>query len=254
MRNTKQAALQYIGDCIEVMRTLAPGSADCIITDPPYCSGGFTEASRRSATKHGQTGDSAWRYDNEDGWIFGDNMGTMGLVYLLRSMMVQADRILAPGRSVLVFCDWRMVPALAPALESTGFRWSTTVVWNKGYVLLGNGFRNQHEFILHFTKGSGDFYSKTIGNVITCKPVAVSKRIHPNQKPVKLIQTLIDVACPPGGTVLDPFQGSGVTGSAALSSGRKFIGIDKDGYWIKQSEPRLNSSGVTGLFGANEEE
>lgn len=52
--------------------------------------------------------------------------------------------------------------------------------------------------------------------------------VHPTVKPIKLMKYLIKLITPPGGTVLDPFMGSGTTGVAAIKSGFKFYGIDQD--------------------------
>lgn len=49
---------------------------------------------------------------------------------------------------------------------------------------------------------------------------------HPTQKPVAVMAPLIEYSCPPGGTVLDPFIGSGTTAQAALQLGMSCIGIE----------------------------
>ena len=51
---------------------------------------------------------------------------------------------------------------------------------------------------------------------------------HPTVKPTELMKYLCRLVTPPGGTVLDPFMGSGSTGKAATLEGFKFIGIDLD--------------------------
>ena len=51
---------------------------------------------------------------------------------------------------------------------------------------------------------------------------------HPTQKPVAVMAPLIEYSCPPGGTVLDPFIGSGTTAQAALQLGMSCIGIEID--------------------------
>ncbi len=51
---------------------------------------------------------------------------------------------------------------------------------------------------------------------------------HPTVKPLTLMEWLVKLVCPPGGTVLDPFAGSGSTGVACLRTGRHFIGIEKE--------------------------
>jgi DNA modification methylase len=51
---------------------------------------------------------------------------------------------------------------------------------------------------------------------------------HPTVKPIALMRWLCRLVCPPGGTILDPFNGSGTTGCAAVLEGFNFIGIEKD--------------------------
>lgn len=52
--------------------------------------------------------------------------------------------------------------------------------------------------------------------------------VHPTVKPTDLMQWLVRLVTPPGGTVLDPFCGSGSTGVAARREGFRFIGIEQD--------------------------
>ena len=59
-------------------------------------------------------------------------------------------------------------------------------------------------------------------------PISSAGRLHTCQKPVKLLRRMIRVSCPPGGTVLDCFMGSGSTGVAAHAEGREFVGIELD--------------------------
>jgi hypothetical protein len=51
---------------------------------------------------------------------------------------------------------------------------------------------------------------------------------HPTVKPIKLCEWLVKLICPPGGTVLDPFMGSGSIGVASVRQGFGFVGIDDD--------------------------
>lgn len=54
-------------------------------------------------------------------------------------------------------------------------------------------------------------------------------KLHPNQKPVALMQWLMqETKIPISATVLDPYMGSGTTGIACIRDGRTFIGIEKD--------------------------
>ena len=62
---------------------------------------------------------------------------------------------------------------------------------------------------------------------------------HPTPKPVALMQYLIKIYTPEGGTVLDPFCGSGSTGIAAMLEERNFLGIDLDSDYIDISRQRV---------------
>ena len=52
--------------------------------------------------------------------------------------------------------------------------------------------------------------------------------IHPTVKPVDLMRWLCRLTCPPGGTILDPFMGSGSTGVAAVRESFRFIGVEQN--------------------------
>jgi hypothetical protein len=74
---------------------------------------------------------------------------------------------------------------------------------------------------------------------------------HPTVKPIALMRYLCKLITPPGGTVLDPFAGSGSTGCAAVQEGFNFVGIEKESeyaeiarrriaYWSQAEEPKKN--------------
>lgn len=63
--------------------------------------------------------------------------------------------------------------------------------------------------------------------------------------PPKLAETCILAGCPVGGTVLDPFFGSGTTGLAAKQTGRHFIGIELNPAYCKLAEQRIGASALT---------
>lgn len=70
-------------------------------------------------------------------------------------------------------------------------------------------------------------------------PVSRERLGYPTQKPVALLNRIIDAACPPGGTILDPFCGCGTTIEAAEGRGRSWVGIDVTHYAITLIERRL---------------
>jgi DNA modification methylase len=214
----------YHSEALDTLRQLPDASIDAIITDPPYCSGAVGEAQRTAAPGQGLRSENLHRF----GWFQGDNMGTAGLVWLLRSMAFEAMRVVKPTGSLLVFCDWRMVSSIQPAIESAGLRFQDLIVWDKGSMGLGAGFRKQHELILHFTMGEPAYHDKGTANVLACPRVPKARRKHQAEKPVPLIRRLLRVVCPPGGVILDPFMGSGPVGEAAIGEGRTFIGIERN--------------------------
>ena len=66
---------------------------------------------------------------------------------------------------------------------------------------------------------------------------------HPTIKPLKLMEYLVKLtATPTGGTVLDPFMGSGTTGLACKNQGRDFIGIEREAEYIEIAKNRINSA------------
>ena len=234
----KKSWTLHQGDALRRLEQLEPESIDAIVTDPPYCAGGFTEKQKQAAVRMGVRGSGT----NAE-WFVGDNMGTAGLCHLLRSVASESLRLLKPGGSLLAFCDWRMVAALAPAMESAGLRHQNLLVWDKGSIGLGNGFRPRHELVLHFTKGGRAplFYSRSTANLITCKRISSRKRRHPTEKPVELLRELIEVVSPEGGTILDPFAGSGASGEAALQAGRQWIGIELSPGFAQGARNRLRA-------------
>ncbi len=66
-----------------------------------------------------------------------------------------------------------------------------------------------------------------------------ARNFHPTVKPTDLMRYLCRLVTPPGGTVLDPFMGSGSTGRGALEEGFRFIGIERDPEYFKIAEVRI---------------
>ena len=64
---------------------------------------------------------------------------------------------------------------------------------------------------------------------------------HPTVKPQTLMSYLIKLVTPKGGTVLDPFMGSGSTGKAAVKDGYSFIGIEREEEYFQIAEGRINA-------------
>jgi site-specific DNA-methyltransferase (adenine-specific) len=203
-------------DALEFADALPDECLDAAIMDPPYCSGAYTEAAKRQARGQGRRSGTL----REVGWFINDAMGTAGLTWLLRCVAVQLHRALKDGGCLCVFTDFRMISALQPAIESAGFRFSGKPVWDKDLPGLGNGFRAQHEEILHFTNGAGRYYRSDVGTVLRYP------RVHQTEKPIGLLADLVTLCAPKGGVVADLFLGSGTTGEACISNGRRVVGCE----------------------------
>ena len=66
------------------------------------------------------------------------------------------------------------------------------------------------------------------------------RNIHPTVKPLTLMRWLVRLAVPEGGTVLDPFSGSGSTGVAAVMEQRTFLGLEREGDYVDIACARLH--------------
>ena len=89
-------------------------------------------------------------------------------------------------------------------------------------------------------QSKGEGYDK--GQGIGLNRVIERKNTHPTVKPVELMKYLCRLVTPKGGTVLDPFMGSGSTGMAAKDEGFDFIGIEKEEEYFKICESRIKTT------------
>jgi site-specific DNA-methyltransferase (adenine-specific) len=206
------------GDCLELMKSLPDGCVDAVITDPPFSSGARTDAAK--SMRNGMVRGAKWEGD----WFTHDNMATHGFLWLMRLFSVDVLRVCRNNGTAHLFIDWRMYPNLYGVMESAGWRAKNLVVWDKQHFGMGGNYRNQHELILYAEKGTAEFRTKSLGNVLT---VARSgSEFHPTEKPVELIETLIGAVADTAEMVFDPFTGSGTTLVAAAKLGRHFLGFE----------------------------
>lgn len=213
-------ATVYHADALETLDHLRANGArfQCIAMDPPYASGSRTETGK--ATSGAMVRGRRWA----DRPIDCDQMTTTGFVWLIRETALAARELLNDGGSLFSFIDWRQWPNLVGALESCNLRVNQMVVWDKGSFGMGNGFRSQHELIVHASKGTPTVVDHGVGNVIRC-PRADDAH-HPSPKPPELLGALLRVATAPGDAVLDPFMGAGSTIVAARTLGRLATGVE----------------------------
>ena len=74
------------------------------------------------------------------------------------------------------------------------------------------------------------------------------KNEHPTVKSLKLMRWCVRLVTPAGGTILDPFMGSGSTGVAAIQEGFKFIGIEREPKFMKIAKGRIALAKEPGLW------
>ena len=107
--------------------------------------------------------------------------------------------------------------------------------------------RNEGLFEFDDKQYSHDGRKKSIENPYQ-RNKSISKNSHPTVKPVELMKYLCRLVTPKGGTVLDPFMGSGSTGMAAKDEGFNFIGIEREKEYFKISEQRIKTTAPLSEF------
>ncbi len=90
-------------------------------------------------------------------------------------------------------------------------------------------------------RNADDMKDSKIDNDVTGRFVTQKKNIHPTVKPIKLMKYLCRLITPKGGTILDPFMGSGSTGMAAKEENFDFVGIEKEEEYFNIATARIES-------------
>ncbi len=228
----------HLGDCLEVMPTLAAGSIDAVICDPPY-------------------GTTACKWDS---------------VIPFAPMWAELKRLIKPRGAIVLFGSQPFTSALV--MSNPGmFKYSW--VWDKknssGYLDAKKRPMRRHEDITVFSDGAALYYPIMRKGVLRLKggmknpsqvwrkhdstvsynddyyPTSVieitnanrSEKVHSTQKPLALMEYLVKTYTNEGDTVLDFTFGSGTTGEACINTGRHFVGIEKDAGYYAIAEQRL---------------
>lgn len=230
------------GDCMDLMREIPDSSVDMVLTDPPYSSGGLFAGDRKVSTRTKYCDcdySGAARFQN----FSGDNMDQRSFTEFMRMVLAKCRQKVKPENVCAVFVDWRNLPAMVDALQAAGWIYRGIVVWYKGNCrAVPNRFRNDCEYVVWGTNGPRKTeYYKGVSVFPGCyhvPSVQTKKKHHQTEKPVELLEKLLAI-CPDGGTVLDPFMGSGSTGVACANTGRGFIGMELDPGYFETAQQRI---------------
>ena len=212
-------ATLYLGDCLEILPTIP--YAVLPLTDPPY---GIDYQSARRTDK------TQWhpKIANDTNLDF------------MPAVLAELFRMTPEYAHAYIFCRWDKWP-----LPWGEWKASNMLVWDKlqhGTGDLENSFGPQHELCAFLTKGRRGFNGKRPVDVLRCPKVPPEQLVHSCEKPVALLQRLVELSSDHGGIVIDPFMGSGATGQAAMRAGRKFIGIEIDEKYFDISCRRIEDA------------
>ena len=238
----------YHGDAFELMASVQDDSVDCVWTDPPYflSNDGITCV----AGKMVKVNKGEW--DRSNGL---ENDHEFNLAWL-----AECQRILKPAGAIWVSGTVHVYLSVGMAMLQLGYRILNDITWEKPNPPPNLGrrcFTHSTETVLWATKAEKGSKHRHIFNydlmreenggrqmktVWTMPPPGQSEKLHgkhPTQKPVSLIERCIRASTNPGDIVFDPFAGSGTTGVAALSLGRKFLGTEFSEEYSSLSRARL---------------
>jgi DNA modification methylase len=204
------------GDCTDagvVARVMAGERADAIVTDPPY---GIHYRSNQPAWDGTQR-----RTQREFG---SDDFDATWIA-------VWAD-VLADDAPVYVFTRWDVLPLWKVALEDAGLKIKQRLIWDKSHFTMGDldYYGSQTEDILFCIKGKPVLHwEQRRGNVIKTSSITYApegRTEHATQKPLAVIEPLVQDCAASGEIVSDPFSGSGTTLIACESLSRRCRAVE----------------------------
>jgi len=221
----------YKGNCLDFLKTLNNESVDLIVTDPPY-----------KVTSYGCSGNA--------GGMIAKKQTMQGKIFEHNDIEPQdyaAEfyRLLKDGGHCYIMTNHVNLINMLNSFTDVGFHFTKSLIWKKDNKIMGRFYMSQFEYILFFHKGTGVQINNCGTSDVLEIPNVKHKDIdganlHDTEKPVELMQILVENSSQPGEVVLDPFMGIGSTGIASLMTGRSFIGAELDDKYFDVASKRLS--------------
>lgn len=222
----------HLGDCRDWIPKVA---ADLVVTDPPY-----------DVKTRGGGG-----IMNERPYIVNGELHSMD-----KGMPEGVlEACIAMTSNVYVWGNWASIRRYLPTAEG----YSTNLLsWHKSNPIPAckNKYLNDTEYCLFIRRDRrmyGGFADHRTWWVTPLNTADKRRYGHPTVKPLDIIRTMVRNSCPPGGTVFDPFMGTGTTGVAAIMEGRSFVGCEIDPRWYAVAEARIAEAQASVRDGNNNE-
>lgn len=207
------------GESLEEMRKMPDSSVDLIVTDPPY-------GINTKSTGAGKL----------NPWADLTNSA-----YWYTAWFLEAKRILKPTGAMWACLNWRSMVTFQKASCDSMWPITSLLVWDKCWIGPGGsaGLRPSYELVALFAMPDFRIPNRGLADIQKFKWSSRKPNGHPAEKPVDLMKFLIEESCSEGDLVMDPFMGSGTTGEAAISLGRRFEGVELDPAWVDVASTRI---------------
>lgn len=209
------------GDCLELMKDIPDGSVGLVLTDPPY---GIDYQSQRKKDK------AQWMPK-----ILNDKKPFVEFIQGLK-------RIVSQNGAVMVFTRWDVQQLFIDEMTANGMKPKNIIIWDKkihGMGDLRRAYGSKYESIIFWANDEFRFNGKRPTDIISECRVLPKDLLHPNEKPIKLLEILIEQTTKESDTVLDCFMGSGSTGVACINTNRNFIGMELDERYFNVAQNRI---------------
>lgn len=230
----------YNGDCLEIMKLIEDNSINLCIVDPPYevqaqgCGGGKNKWNGGSRFKGGN---SVFGIENSQDKLFN---------YLTpEQYFSELSRVIKGDSHVYMFTNDKNLHKMVVEAEKHKLKLMNILVVNKTQGTYFSYYQKYCEFILFFrsTKGKAKYINNCgTGNYFEYKFTRGKNKLHPSEKPVRLLEELILQSSEENDIVLDFTMGSGTTGVACMNTNRRFIGIELDKNYFEIAKNRIVES------------